>query len=199
MAWAPDYVTASELKSYLRITDTDDDAEVALAITAASRAVDRATNRQFGVVGAPEERRYEPRWDRRRELYVVEIDDLMSTTGLAVVDDEGTELAALATVGDGGYRLEPVNAPQKGRPWTQFVTTTSADWWDVTAPWGWTAAPAPIGQATLIQSSRLFKRRDAPFGVAGSPDLGSELRLLAKVDPDVEVVVAPYRRWWGAA
>jgi len=41
--------------------------------------------------------------------------------------------------------------------------------------------------ATVLQANRLLKRRHAPFGVAGSPELGSELRLLARVDPDVAV------------
>jgi hypothetical protein len=68
----------------------------------------------------------------------------------------------------------------------------------VTATWGWTAVPATIKKATLLQASRFYKRRDAPFGVAGSPDMGSEMRLLAKVDPDVEVMLGDYRRKWGA-
>jgi len=42
MAWAPDYITSAQLKAYLRIDDTVDDAQIALAVTAASRAVDRA-------------------------------------------------------------------------------------------------------------------------------------------------------------
>ena len=49
-------------------------------------------------------------------------------------------------------------------------------------------------EATLLQASRLAARRDSPFGVAGSPDAGSEMRLLARVDPDVAVALEPYRR-----
>lgn len=59
------------------------------------------------------------------------------------------------------------------------------------------SAPSPIRQATLLQASRLFVRKNSPYGIAGSPDMGSELRLLAKLDPDVEVLVRPYRlQWW---
>ena len=199
MAWGPDYVTASEMKSYLRIDDTVDDTEIGFAITAASRAIDKATNRQFGVVGSPEVRRYYSRWDRRRCVYVVEIDDLMTTTGLVVTNANGDTVSELVTAGDSGFTLEPVNNADMGRPWTQFVVDSATGYFDVTGSWGWTAVPDTIKQAALLQASRLFKRRDAPFGVAGSPDLGSELRLLAKVDADVEVVVAAYRRWWGAA
>lgn len=59
--------------------------------------------------------------------------------------------------------------------------------------------PAGVNTATLIQAARFFKRRDSPYGVAGSPEMGSELRLQAKLDPDVYVMIKPYRAWWGAA
>ena len=201
MAWAPDYVTASEVKSYHRITDSDDDTEIGFAITGASRAIDRAAHRQFGVVDTVEVRRYEPQYDRRRGLYVVEIDDLMTKTGLIVTDPNGDTVSELAAVGDGGYILEPVNAAAKSKPWTQFVIqSTSADYYDVTGLWGWSAVPDTVKLAALIQTARFVFRRDAPEGVAGSPELGSETRLLAKLDPDVDVLIgAGYRRVWGAA
>lgn len=193
MAWAPDYVAAADLKALLRISDTVDDAQVALAITAASRAVDRATNRQFGLVAAPEVRTYTARWDRDRRKYVVEIDDLMTAVGLIVATD--------VTITD--YKLQPGNAAAKSQPWTRIVLNTGGtcteDGVTVTAKYGWTTVPVAVQQATLLQASRFFARRDAAFGIAGSPDLGSEMRLLAKVDPDVAVVLGPYTRWWAAA
>jgi hypothetical protein len=191
MAWAPDYVTAAELKAYLRIGDTVDDAQVALAISASSRAIDRHTNRQFGSVAA-EERTYPVRWDRRRCRYVVEIDDLMSTAGLEVAG-----VAFDATL----HLLEPRNAAQLGRPWELLVMASDPGTDGVAlleAPWGWTTTPTPVKQASLLQGSRVMARRESPFGVAGSPELGSELRLLARVDPDVAVALGPYVRWWGA-
>lgn len=197
MAWAPDYVSTLDLTQYLRIGDTNDNAQIALAVTAASRAVDRATSRQFGLVAAPEERTYTARWDRDRCRWVVEIDDLMTATGLEV-----TTSAGVIDV----FALQPGNASFEDRPWTRLVVdpssavqpTAAEDGVTVKARFGWTTVPVAVQQATLVQASRLFKRRDAPFGVAGSPELGSELRLLAKVDPDVEVVLGPYRRWWAA-
>jgi uncharacterized phiE125 gp8 family phage protein len=197
MAWAPDYVTAADLKAYLRISDVVDDAQVALAITAASRAVDRCTNRQFGLVAAPEARVYTARWDSDRGRYVIDIDDLMTVTGLSITGENGVIDV---------FAKQPGNANLAGVPWTRLVVdpasanlpTLKEDGVTVTARYGWTTVPVAVQQATLLQASRLFTRRNAPFGVAGSPDLGSELRLLAKVDPDVEVVLGPYRRWWGA-
>lgn len=191
MAWAPDYVTAADLKAYLRIGDTVDDAQLAFAISAASRAVDRCTNRQFGLVAAPEQRAYTARIDRARRKYVVTVDDFMTVTGLLVTVDTPPTT----------YTLKPSNADAVGKPWTEIVLDGGScveDAVKVTARWGWTTVPVAVQQATLLQAARLFKRRDAAFGVAGSPELGSELRLLDKVDPDVAVVLGPYTRWWGA-
>lgn len=197
MAWRPDYATAAELASYLRIGDDVDDVELALAVTDASRAIDRATNRQFGLVDAPEARKYTAHWDRILGAYVLEIDDLMTQAGLTIVTQAGLELTE--------YTLEPVNAAADGEPWTSLVFDAAPypacvrNGNTVTASWGWTEVPDPIKQACLLQGARFFTRRNAPFGVAGSPELGSEVRLQAKVDPDVAVSIGPYTRWWAAA
>lgn len=193
MPWGGDYVTSAELKAYVRIDDTVDDAQLALAVTAASRAVDEHCNRQFGKVSAPEARTYTAYWDRERGRYAVKIDDLMTEVGLTIAVDAGAIT---------GYSLKPSNAAQKSEPWTLLLVdsdsavtpTTDEDAVTVTATWGWTSVPTPVKQAVLLQGSRFFTRRQAPFGVAGSPELGSELRLLAKVDPDVAVTLTPFRR-----
>ncbi len=204
MAWQPDYITLAELKAYLRISDALDDAELAVHITAASRAIDQDTNRQFGVVSSAEERFYTGMWDRERCRWVVPIDDLMSTTGFdaQVQDSDGVDLGAI-----NDYFLEPRNAAAKGRPWEQLVVkpdstykpTGQTDEVAITALWGWTAVPVPVKEAARLQASRFHSRRDSPYGVAGSPDTGSEMRLLSRVDPDVSVSLRSYRRWWAGA
>jgi hypothetical protein len=209
VAWSPDYITLAQLKDSLRITDTVDDAMLGFAITAASRAIDQHCGRQFGQLAAPAARYYEPRWDRRQTRWLIPIDDLMTTTGLAIatdVNDDGTWGTALVLNTD--VSLFPWNAAADGLQWTALAGGKSVTFsppstvlFDrtvrVTAQWGWSAVPSVVVQATLIQASRFFKRRDAPFGIAGSPDMGSELRLLAKVDPDVQLVLDPVRRLWG--
>lgn len=204
MAWAPDYCTSDELKAYARIPDTADDAQVALAVTAASRTVDQVCNRQFGVVSAPEARYYTAVWDRDLCRWVIPVDDVMTVAGLLVEFD---------SVGDGtfadeidDYGLAPRNAVNTGRPWTELIVNTtslvrpdgSRDAVQVTGTWGWTSVPDTIKTATMFQANRFLMRRDSPFGVAGSPDQGSELRLLAKVDPDVAVLLSAYTKVWGA-
>jgi hypothetical protein len=191
MVWAPDYVSVAELRDFRSISDSADDALLALAIAAASRAIDRHTNRQFGSVATAEERTYPAKWDRRRSRWLVETDDFMTTVGLEI---GGVPFSADL------HRLEPLNAAQLGKPWEAIVLTGSpGDESTVEALWGWTAVPDAVKQATLLQASRLASRRKSPYGVAGSPELGSELRLLARVDPDVAVSLGPFIRWWGAA
>lgn len=204
MTWAPDYVTSAELKTFLRISDTDDDAWVASVVTAASRAVDRAMSRQFGKTASTEERQYSARWDRRRRRWVVPVDDVMTVTGLVVttVDEDGTLTGTITA-----YDLEPRDADLRGRPWERLVVRSSSTVVPVGAPyemavtatWGWTAVPETVKTATRLQASRFFARRESPYGIAGSPDTGSELRLLAKLDPDVATSLSDYRRWWATA
>lgn len=195
MAWQPDYATLAELKSFTRISDTVDDAELGFAITAASRSIDAHTGRQFGQLAAPALWVYTAWPDLRRGRWCVDIDDLMTVTGLIV------EVPTVGATTE--FTKEPVNAAGKGRPWTRIVFNRQASvvpqvtdnyTVNVTGQFGWTTVPVPVKEATLLQASRLVARRDSPFGVAGSPDLGSELRLLAKVDPDVAVVLTSYRR-----
>lgn len=199
MAWAPDYVSTAEAKAFLRVTDTVDDTEIGLIVTSVSRQIDQACHRQFGQVASPEVRTYTAVYDRHRATprWVVDIDDLATTTGFSFTVG-GTAVT--------DYTLEPRNAVLKGKVWTRLVfgdnpevTPTGAD--DeiaATGSWGWAAVPSAVKVAGRLQTSRVLARRDSPYGVAGSPQDGSELRLLARLDPDVLTSLSPYVRWWGA-
>lgn len=50
MPWQPSYATAAELASRLSVPDTDAELAMAMAIEAASRAIDRYAGRQFSAV-----------------------------------------------------------------------------------------------------------------------------------------------------
>jgi hypothetical protein len=192
MAWAPDYVSVPELKGFIGLADTIDDVVMMPAISAASRAVDHATGRQFGKVAAAEQRTYRARPDYELGYLVVDVDDYQTAPTAVTVD--GTTVAT--------YVKEPFNAAQKGRPWTRIAFTADSEATPdshphevvVTALWGWAAVPTPVKQATLLQTSRLFSRRHSPFGVAGSLEFGSEIRLLSRLDPDVEVSLRDFKR-----
>jgi len=207
MAWAPAYATVDELRSFIADGSTGSDTELALAIEAASRSVDRICNRQFGMTDAPQTRTYAAQYDHITSAFgparcwggphrrwVIEIDDLMTVDGLVVQTNDG------ATITD--YLPAPVNAVLGGRPWTklllgQGVSIPPGAQVVVTGTFGWSAVPDTIKLATLIQASRLFARRHAPFGIAGDPQVG-QMRLLERLDVDLATSVQPYVRTWGA-
>lgn len=189
--WEPNYAEVEDLKAYVSIPegDTADDAELSGKIAAASRSIDRHCRRQFGKVEEAETRVFTGQC--RAGGVLVQPDDFVDLTGMTVTVDGAVVVP---------MRAWPPNAPVKGKPFTRLWlpsgTSTAVDGISIeTDRWGWAAIPAAVHEACLLQASRLFKRRDAPFGVAGSPDLGSELRLLAKVDPDVSVMLKQYVRY----
>lgn len=197
MSWAPDYAAVSGLRDYLRITDTADDLFLARWITTVSRNVDNFTGRQFGSVDVAEARSYEPEWDRNLRSHVLYVDDLMDVTGIIVVDEDATAIT--------GFTYAPVNNLSFGRPYERLIFPSTSTGFSssgnltVTALWGWTAVPAAVETGVFLQSARLAARRDSPFGIAGSPTEGSELRLLAQLDPDFRTSLMPLRRQWWAA
>jgi hypothetical protein len=205
MSWAPDYCSVEQLQDYLEFNGVGnrDEESLSWAIAASSRAVDKVANRQFGLVDAPEARTYLANWDRGTGRWFVLIDDLMTTVGLQVATDPLTDETFSGSVAD-AYVLMPRNAAPRGVPWTRLDITSASTATpaaperavQVTARWGWTEVPPAVVQATVLQAARLLARRNAPFGVAGSPDAGSEVRLLAKLDPDVLTSIRPYQRLW---
>lgn len=194
MAWKPNYGTDVEAKGFVRINDAIDDTEIAIINAATSRAIDRSTNRQFGLCDAVEQRLYTPWFDEERWCWIIDCDDFQTTTGLVVT------IAGTVTT---DFTKEPVNAAQEGRPWTCLsinartaATLPIGNDFEaaVTARWGWTTPPAEVPLAWRLQISRFLSRRDSPYGVAGSPDVGSEIRLLARLDPDVALLLGDVTR-----
>lgn len=199
MAWQPDYCAVSELQTFMRIGDNQDDDVLGWAISASSRAIDAFCDRQFGNVETVQERFYTPVWDRKLFKWCVEVDDIYTLTGLVIADVENAAL----TIDTSKVRGLPRNALLNGEPYTQLVilewgAVNVRDDLAVTASYGWASVPIAIKNACLVQASRLVTRRDAPFGIAGSSEMGSEIRLLSKIDADVQVMLGGYKRWWGA-
>ena len=188
--WKPPYAQLAQMRDWLRLRDmedTDDDVLLRLKLSASSRAVDRACLRQFGKVDTAVTRTYPLRWSRSWNAYATEIDDLMDTTDLAFTLD-GVALTA------DQYKLRPRNALADGEPYTYALITanpTGDGELSGLALWGWNAPwPDEVTEATMLQASRLNIRRDSPYGIAGGSDSGSELRLLARLDPDIAPLVS---------
>jgi len=189
------YATLAELKARLNITDTADDAVLEAVITAASRSIDADTGRQFFATTAT-------RYFTADSSYLVFIDDLLSITSLKA-DLDGDRVHE-DTWSSSDYDLEPYNGASQSiqepytrirlRPRSNKYFPTFRHGVEVVGSWGFAAtAPAPVNEACLIQAARLFKRKDAPFGVLGTPELG--VVRLPKLDMDVRQLLAPFVRY----
>lgn len=193
MAITNGYSTLAQLKASLRITDAVDDALLELAIEAASREIDSATERQFFPTNAT--RIYTP-----RDSYVVEIDDLTTLTTLKTSSAADGTFDITWTASD--YQLEPLNGLTGGItvPYTQiravgdytFPLEGGEATVQVVGSFGFATAPTAIKQATVLLASRIFKRNDSPLGVAGFGDLG--VVRVSRLDPDVDAMIAPYKK-----
>jgi hypothetical protein len=208
MSWAPPYAAIDDLRSWLRIDTAAADIELLYCIETASRTVDRQTSRQFGQCDAAEARTYTAEYHRDICRYVIDIDDLMTTTGLIVAADNDGDGIYSDTITD--YTLSPANAVPTGRPWTRIEVRPSSlvkptwrhDGVKVTAKYGWPTIPQAIRIATLVQASRFYGRRDAAFGPLTSQridDVAQDWGPSSELDPDMKVSIAPYARLWAAA
>ena len=190
------YATLAQVKAALRITDSVDDTLLEMAVESASRAIDGHAGRYFYSSGTA------TRIYAADDASIVQIDDLGGTaiTLQTDPDADGTWADTWAVT---DYQLEPVNGIVDGlaTPYTRiratgdynFPTLNGEALVKVTGIFGWSAVPTAITQACVIQSSRIFKRLDSPLGVAGFGDMGA-IRVSRYLDPDVEQLVAPFRK-----
>lgn len=201
------YATLAELKEFVGVPDADtaDDDALTLALDAATTQVDTWCDRTFTADEVATTRDY-----MISDTGRVDIDPVSTLTELVVQTDDNND-GTFETTWTAGtdYRAEPVNATAAGVPWDRLVALGTR-WFPknkyrpgvrVTAKFGWPGGTVPdaVKLATLIQASRLFKRKDAPFGVAGSVEFGSELRLLNELDRDAQNLLRRYRRQWWVA
>lgn len=201
MAITNGYCTLAEIKASLNITDSVDDTALESAVTAASRMIDDYTERFFyvnGSVGSPVTRYY-----TALDPYTINIDDITTVSEVATDDNFDRTFGTVWSTTD--YMVEPINNPIKSWPYNRVLAIGSYIFpyqlpqsVRVKGVWGFSAVPAEVNMAALIQSSRLFGRRQSPFGIAGSPDLGT-VRLYSRLDADVEVLLRPYRKNGGLA
>ncbi len=201
MAITNGYCTLAELKASLAISDSIDDTPLEAAITATSRMIDDYTGRFFyrnGTSQVPVSRYYTP-----LDPWTMNMDDNYTITQVATDDNFNQTWDTVWATSD--YMLEPVNNPQRGWPVNRILAIGRYVWpyylpqsCRISGIWGWEAVPAEVNMATLIQAARLFTRRQSPFGIAGSPDLGT-VRLSAKLDADVETLLRPFKKNNGLA
>lgn len=199
MAITDGYTTLSEVKSILRITDAVDDGLLETCIESASRLIDTHCERVFTASTAV--RVFVP-----RDSYTVEIDDLISLTTLKTSSNiDGVFDITFAQI---DFQLEPLNGIAGGIyspftiiratenflfPTSVFPNASGEATVEVSGVFGYnTVIPADVKQAANLLAIRQYKRYDSPLGVAGFGDIG--VVRVSRIDPDVDMMLAPYRK-----
>jgi hypothetical protein len=190
------YATLAQVKGALRITDAIDDALLTTSIEAASRWVEGWCGRTFTAASGTAVKEYVPS-GRMEPLFVNDL-----TTVVSIKIDEDLDRTFATTLNTIDFQLEPVNGafgndfpyyiirPQEDGYWpTSFGRATVR----VEATFGWPAIPDAVREGTILQASRLYTRLSSPVGVVSFGDMGA-IRVSRFVDPDVEMLLAPYRR-----
>jgi hypothetical protein len=186
-------------KSYIGAGDNDD-AENALmqhSLDAATDFINTYTGRTFYADDAAT-KRFHPTSPNYLDL----IPDIRTVTSVAV--DAAGDFTFSETLAATDYYLVPlVPLPDAGIYQRLMIAPNSSmsfAWGQstqvqVVGDWGYVvdgAPPAAIIQACLIQASRLFSRKGAPFGVLENTDIGQFTRIGA-MDPDVKALLNPYK------
>jgi hypothetical protein len=157
--------------------------------------IDDYTNRFFwkdGTTQSPVVRYYTP-----NDIWTLYTDDFISITALATDDNFNQTWDTVWDSTD--WMLEPINNPRRGWPYNRILAIGSYIFpanlpqsVKMTGVFGWNSVPPEVNSACIIQASRIFNRRQSPFGIAGSPDIGT-VRLLSRLDADVEALLRPMR------
>jgi hypothetical protein len=199
------YTTLADVRNSLQIQDSIDDAEIEAAILAASRMIDDYCQRFFyqeGSLAFPATRYY-----TAVSPWYVETDDIVQITELACDPDFDQSYAQIwnTTTPPLDVMYEPVNNPQKGWPYTRVLAIGSyvfpyffPQTVRISGIFGFPEIPYEVQLACKLQAARLFVRKQSPFGIAGSVELGT-VRLNSRLDPDVEMLLKTFRRNQGLA
>jgi hypothetical protein len=194
MALTNGYTTGSAVKTALGIIDATSDSELELVIESVSRLIDDYTGRFFYQVAAS------TAYYTADEYLTQPIDDFVSV-GTVATDGDANGTYSTVWSANTDYAVAPFNAAATGRPYTEIVALTEGantfpigtiKGVKIVGTRGWPSIPKPVEMSCIIQSGRIFNRRNTPFGIAGAPEVG-QMRLLARLDPDVEQMLRAYR------
>ena len=198
---AENYCTAAELQSRLWPDGvTPDGVDVLITnqvIEAVSRWIDIFTGRRFYTTTENETRYFTAEFSD--ELFVGDILEINTLK----TDEDGDRTYEI-TWQTTDYDLFPYNASLDSEPYTSIQTTPEGDYAfplvakgvEISGKFGYCATeahPADVREACILQCERMYKRKGAPFGIAGNEDLG-ELRLIPRLDVDVQELLIRYQK-----
>jgi hypothetical protein len=168
------------------------DAKLQSLITASSRLIDRYCGRRFFSSAATQ-------YYDAQSTHEVFIDDLLSVTALETDDTGDGSYETLWAVKD--YNLLPYNSTPKTRIQTsaqgsRIFPAKIKKCIQIAGSFGYCTTanqPPEIKEACILQVMRLFKRKDAPFGVSGINQFGV-MQVVDSFDKDVKILLDGYRR-----
>ena len=196
MAITQGYSTLAELKRFVEVpsatTTFDDDLE--RSVEAASRMIDDYCGRFFYDTGSATAKEF-----RARDGFVIHVPDFHTTTGLVVKTDTSDDGTFDTTWDATDFQVEPT-APAPGWPWERiaaldynlFPTLGRRARVQITARWGWAAIPTEVEQTCLIVAGELWRRKDAPFGVAFGA--GGDVARLSSTEMPMLARLKRYKR-----
>lgn len=204
-----DYADTTALNTYIGATmGATNMGNAPLALTAASRAVEAYTGREYTTESTATGRQFEVMSDK-----VAFVDDFYTTTGLIVALDEDDDGTAETTLTTADYQLYPLNGRITGIgacSYTQirlvnrwFYGWGRGDWRDwrptrptlhVTAKWGWASVPDVIERATLMLAAEMLKDPETPFGIIGFEGNVSPALIRLRANPRIAQALEPFVR-----
>jgi uncharacterized phiE125 gp8 family phage protein len=192
------YGSLANLKTYLGITKTEDDAILTALLPRAQGIIDRYTGRTFEAV--TQTRYYERIAQDWTDWRLLVVDgDLLTVTSLKNGD------AAATVISPSDYWLWPFSAPSERAPYWGIrlkengVTTgwefDSDGRVEVTGTWGYSAtAPADIEHATLRLAGYLYRQRDAQVFETTADPVTGQMTIPPGMPKDVRLILDQYRR-----
>lgn len=173
------------------------DAMLESIIEASSRWIDLYCQRRF--YSASETRTFDVM--SNEEVFV---DDLLSVTSLKT-DSDGDGTFETTWTANTNYLLHPYNAALENKPYTRVLRSENGGYEfpagvkkcvQIYGSFGYCSAanqPKVIKEACILQSIKLFKRREAPFGISGTNQFGV-MQVVPELDNDVKLLLDSYRR-----
>ena len=191
------YATLAEARAWLSVpaADTSGDSMLEDTIETVSRWIDDYTGRYY-YTSTTQARTY-----KAENNNILFIDDLVSVNTSGFVTDDDGDRTYENTWATTDYDLMPENAAAHGHPYTwvevspngTYSFPTIAKGTKITGTWGWTAVPATIKQACLMQVNRMYNRKDAVYGLVGSDTFGN-IQATMGLDADVTQLLNGFRK-----
>ena len=178
------YVGLEEMNDRLGITDLLDSSVMQTAIAASAGWINEHTGRHFNRV--TETRTFVP-----HDVYSITVDDIVPGASITVsVDYDGDGIYEQNWVQGVDYQLtygpDRFNLTSTGiaRPYDRIRVINSGRIFPFLWPfaplnrvqiqttWGWPQVPWQVSEANRILAADFFRMKDAPFGIAGTADIG---------------------------